>query len=346
MASTAAVKQRLEGIDHLRAVMSLFVVTWHMQGAGRSSIFSREAFSRHSFTLSDFVNFHLLLLAVPMFVFVSVYLYARQPATVARLGDRLGRLAILATFWPVALIIYYARYSGLRQALPGSLTEGVRFVLRAGNSQYYFFPSLMVCMIAAHLFLILGRRTQAGVFVLSCALLAVLAPLTLLTGFAPLSAYWNPTSFLPVAFAAALVARHEAFVDRHRTRMVVVSLAMAAMLAVLEWRFLVGEVFFGGQSCALPCYARPSLLFSVVALALVALHPAVTSGPVVRFLSAHSLALFCLHPFFMPLLRKSRWTGEQAVGVERWAETLAVILVSYVAGMVLRRWYLKPELLA
>jgi peptidoglycan/LPS O-acetylase OafA/YrhL len=338
-------KQRLEGIDHLRAVMSLFVVAWHMQGAGRSSIFSKEAFSRHSFTLSDFVNFHLLLLAVPMFVFVSVYLYARNPVTTVGLGHRLGRLAILGTFWPVTLIIYYARYSGLRQALPGSLAEGVRFVLRAGNSQYYFFPSLMLCLIAAHLFLMLGRRTQIGVFVLSCGLLAALAPLTMLTQFPAISAYWNPSSFFPVAFAAVLIARHEGFFERYRTPVVMISIAMAAVLAVLEWRFFVGEVFFGGQSCALPCYARPSLLFSVVALALLALHPSITSGPFVRFLAANSLTLFCLHPFFMPLVRKSRWTGEQAVGVDRLAEMLAVILLSYGAGMVLRRWYLKRDLL-
>lgn len=338
-------KQRLEGIDHLRAAMSLFVVIWHMKGAGKSSIFSEQEFPRHLFTVSDFVNFHLLLLAVPTFVFVSVFLYARNPVTIAGLGSRLGRLAVLGTFWPIALIIYGAGYSGLRQAFPGSLTEGARFVLRAGNSQYYFFPSLMLCLIAAHLFLNLGRRSQVGVFVLSCALLAVLGPLTLRTRVPLLSAYWNPASFLPVAFAAALVARHEGFVDRYRMRMVVVSVVMAAMLAVLEWRFLVGEVFFGGQSCALPCYARPSLLFSVVALALVALHPAVTSGPVVRFLSAQSLALFCLHPFFMPFSERFRWLGEESDGIGSWVAIVAVILLSYAAGAVLRRWYLKRELL-
>lgn len=339
-------KQRLEGIDHLRAAMSLFVVIWHMKGAGKSSIFSEQEFPRHLFTVSDFVNFHLLLLAVPTFVFVSVYLYARNPVTIAGLGSRLGRLAVLGTFWPIALIIYGAGHAGLRQAFAGSLAEGMRFVLRGGNSQFYFFPSLMLCLIAAHLFLNLGRLAQIGVFVLSCGMLAALGPLAMLTRVSALSAYWNPLNFVPVAFAAALIARHGDFFARFRTRVVAISILIAAVLAVLEWRFIVSDVGFGGQGCALPCYTRTSLLFSVVALALVALHPSTRSGPVAGFLASHSLSLFCLQPFFIPLVRRFRWLGEESDGIGNWVAIVAVILVSYAAGMVLRRWYLKPELLA
>ena len=54
---------RLEGFDYLRAIMSVFVVVWHMKGAGQSLIFS-DQYHKHVFTISDFVNFHILLLAV------------------------------------------------------------------------------------------------------------------------------------------------------------------------------------------------------------------------------------------------------------------------------------------
>ena len=91
-------KIRIQGIDYLRAIVSVFVVIWHMGGGGCSLIFSKEAYLGHVLTLSDFVNFHLLLLAVPTFIFISIYLYASKPICTTSLTKQLSRILVLLSF--------------------------------------------------------------------------------------------------------------------------------------------------------------------------------------------------------------------------------------------------------
>ncbi len=69
--------QNIEGIEYLRVVMSKFVVIWHMGGGGSSFIFSKLDYGKHTFVFSDFLNFHILLLAVPVFIFISIYLFSK-----------------------------------------------------------------------------------------------------------------------------------------------------------------------------------------------------------------------------------------------------------------------------
>ena len=50
--------------------MSVFVVARHLGGGGQS-LTSTADWKRHVFTASDFVNFHVLSLAVPSFSLIS-----------------------------------------------------------------------------------------------------------------------------------------------------------------------------------------------------------------------------------------------------------------------------------
>src|SRR5262249_55318729 len=86
---------RIVGIDYLRAVFSVCVVAVHLGYISPSAIFDQEAYPSHTFTWSDFVNFYVLCLAVPVFVLISTYLYALKPTDSAALRRRLVRIVRL-----------------------------------------------------------------------------------------------------------------------------------------------------------------------------------------------------------------------------------------------------------
>ncbi len=163
-------KNYLEGIDYLRAIMSVFVVVWHAGGGGRSLIFS-EKYLEHVFTVSDFVNFHMLLLAVPTFLFVSNFLYAMKVANSTALGKRIKRIFVLLTFWPTTFIIFNDGYGGLLNLVPHSVSSFIMTVLQAGNTAYYFFVCLMACLLITHFISKLQLRLQLIGFLLSTLLL-------------------------------------------------------------------------------------------------------------------------------------------------------------------------------
>ena len=102
--------ERYIGIDYLRAFFSICVVAWHMGTIRRSSIFNKELYLNHNFTLSDFINFYVLLLAVPVFFIISNYLFLRKPTEWAVCYQYLKRIIKLSIFWPVSYEIF--KYQG------------------------------------------------------------------------------------------------------------------------------------------------------------------------------------------------------------------------------------------
>lgn len=75
----------IAGINGLRVLMSWFVVMWHvllfnLQSGSPvpSDIFSKPRCSAPEYTALDFISFQILLMAVPMFILISNYLFARN----------------------------------------------------------------------------------------------------------------------------------------------------------------------------------------------------------------------------------------------------------------------------
>lgn len=335
--------QRIEGIQYLRAIMSVFVVCWHMGGGGHSLIFTAN-YPQHVFTLSDFVNFHLFMLAVPAFIFISTYLFALQGADSPRLWKRLKRLTILLTFWTTAFILFNNGYMGLRYLIPQSVGYFVLTVLQAGSTIYYFFVCLIICLLLT--WCIARWRNQwlwAG-FLCTVVLLAVLPPLTERTGFFPLSAYWSPLNFLAYPFVAVLFVRYRHVVEEKRAMLFWSAMACSVLFALFEWNSAMGEIYFSRQGFALPPYTRPSLVFGVAAVAAAALHPAIRATPVITFMARYALALYCLHIFFYPIVWNilGKWTQSSfiltygSIGVViLWCYLLAVLLKNYLQQDVL-----------
>ncbi len=342
---------RIEGIDYLRAIMSVFVVVWHMDGAGRSLIFSKEQYPDHRFTLSDFLNFHVLLLAVPTFILMSNYLFVLHGTSWAALKRRLWRLAILVTFWPIALTLYKKSVYGLPDLVPGSPSSLVSFVLTAGHTIYFFFVSLIVCLVVTHF--ISRLRSPAVWFgsVLSVVLLFSLPLATKLSGWSWLSACVNPLNFIPYSFAAVLLSRYAGYVAHRKALILAAGLFLAVALSVAEWRLDTGSIFFAsedpflrGQDSAIPAYTRASLLFSTVVVLILAANPAIKAHGAVRFMSRHALALYCIHPFLARPIEDGLSRLALPGAVALYGGIGLVVGLSYATSIVLSL-YLKEDVL-
>ena len=337
--------QHIEGIDYLRTVMSIFVVIWHMGGGGSSLIFSKLDYAKHTFVFSDFLNFHVLLLAVPVFIFISIYLFSVKQPCFAILRKRVLRLSLLLTFWPLILIFYNKGYQGLATLPWTPAANAVYTILQAGQTIYYFFPSLILCLFATFIFLRLNRNWQIILMLSSLALLAVLPIFTKFSNLYIASAYWNPFNFIPLSFAAVLVAQNASFILKKRIFVIIFSLLLSLFFAIIEWHYATGAIFFAGQNHAIATYTRPSLLFEVIALFTVAMDPRIKSSGVIRFTSKNALALYCLHPFLnSPISRfVSIFIANKTVAL--YISIALVVMSCYLLAIPLRKWYLREQLI-
>jgi membrane-bound acyltransferase YfiQ involved in biofilm formation len=321
--------------------MSVFVVVWHMGGGGWSTIFYEDEYLKHVFTVSDFLNFHILLLSVPTFIFISIFLYASKPISIQYFIKRLSRITILLSFWPIAFILCDKGYQGLLAIVPTSSIHSVYIVLNAGNTIYYFFTSLIICLFVSHLILYMNLKFQLSLFFISIVFLASLPQLTMITSFYPLSACWNPLNFIPFTFAAVILAQNMDFILGKSKVIVLLSIVLCVFFSIIEWKYYVGEIFFPGQGCGIPIYTRTSLLFAVFALFTLALRPEIKANVVIKFMARYSLALYCLHPFLIGLVKRFVAALIQNDTVGLYLSIILVILLSYSIGVLLRKYYFR-----
>ena len=147
------------GFDWLRALMSVAVVTWHLQGFGKSLLFSKKDYAQHFFTFSDLINFHVLLLAVPVFFFISFFLYANSGATWEGLKKRFIRIGTLLVFWVALLKIWNKGFYGITFFVPDSALEFALLIINAADTIYYFFVSLLLGLVLIFFINKLNKKT-------------------------------------------------------------------------------------------------------------------------------------------------------------------------------------------
>jgi len=349
MTATSA-RRRFAGIDYLRAVFSVCVVVVHLGYVSPSAIFDEERYADHTFTWSDFVNFYLLCLAVPVFVLISTYLYALKPTDSAGLGRRLGRIVRLLVFWSVLYQIFFYTGYGFPKLIPHDAHGLTLYLITGGNTVYYFFISLAVVTVVTHGVRDLPSATVWALFALSTLLVGVMPILHEVlrpqTAWAMLlGLHANPLNFLPLAFAGVGLTR---LVQAEETRLLdrigIAALGLGAVAAILDWTVYVDPCFFEVNRFALPAYTRPSLVFLAIAVLVLAVRARPAGNPVIAFMARHSLAVYCLHPFFVPV----RYKMAQVLHLSGAAEVLVplpiVLGLSYGASVVLP-WFLRDEVL-
>lgn len=331
-------ERRIDGIEWLRAVMSVFVVAWHLGGGGKSLIWSAD-WQKHVFTASDFVNFHILLLAVPSFMLISNYLLAivsPDSATTLRRAQRVGALLL---FWPLMFMIYQSGFPAVGANIPVTASEWLYYTLTAGWTVYYFFVSVLITyaltFFAAHL----STTVNIVLLVLMSVLMGVAPLATAAYDWPYLSAYWSPVNFLAFPFAGIVITRLLGRDAPARRALAAAALlvVLGAMLSVVEWRIYPHASLFPGQGYAFPAYTRPSLIALSMALLIGALRLNVGLPPVVAFMAKYSLALYCLHLFAaepLRLLVNTVASGWSPLG-QAWLLIALTIPASYLAAKAL-----------
>lgn len=329
---------RLEGIEWLRAIMSIFVVAWHLGGGGKSLIWT-DQFARHVYTASDFVNFQILLLAVPTFMLISNYLLARSNPDGATAWRRAKRVMALLLFWPVTLTIYQGGWTNVAANLPGTPQGWLIYVLTGAQSVYYFFVSLLITFALTFFANRLPLTANVGLLAAS-TLLTGLAPIASRTyGWPLLSAYWSPVNFLPFAFAGIVV--HRLFGPQSSSARALLAagalLIAGAALAVVEWQSYPDAVFFPGQGYAFPAHTRASLVAGAMAILILALRWRGGVPAPVEFMAHYSLALYCLHLFVAEPMRAAVMSAAPGLPPfgQTWLLIVLTIAVSYLAARLL-----------
>jgi surface polysaccharide O-acyltransferase-like enzyme len=337
---------RVVGIDYLRAFFSVCVVAVHLNYLFPSLIFDKRRYTEHTFGASDLVNFYVLCLAVPVFVLISTYLYATRPTDTAGLGRRLWRIVRLLLFWSVLFQVYwqggFAAVKNVPVREPGELAL---YLMSGGNTYYYFFESLAIVTVLTHAATRLPTWLVWALFAASTVLVGVLPLLHKELHYRFLAHHANPLNFLPYAFAGVGLARLTAAgADRVRDVVGLGCLVLAVPAAVMDWTMYVDPSLFRVNQFAIPAYTRPSLVFLAVAVLVLALRSRVPTNPVVRFMAAHSLGVYCLHPFFVDIKFKVievLGLGGAAAALVPWAIVLGL---SYVGSMVMP-WFLRDEMI-
>ena len=200
-------KEKYIGIDYLRALFSICVVAVHLGYISPSSIFNKELYINHRFTLSDFVNFYILLLAVPVFFIISNYFFYRKPVGWAVCYQYLKRIIKLAIFWPIFYSLYIIFVFKGWPLIPKSGLELILFIFSGARTIYFYFVSLIGLTIITYFSKSIRIRYIAIFFILTTLLVSSLPLLSMTTGYYIFSIFWNPLNFLPYPFAAILVSR-------------------------------------------------------------------------------------------------------------------------------------------
>lgn len=337
--------QYINGFDWVRAFMSVAVVAWHMRTFGKS-LLDNEEFSKFQINIIDVLNFHILLVAVPAFLLISCYLVARNQTDWPRLRHRLWRLALLVVFWTVALSAWKGGYQQLRKMMPDSPLDLLVKILSANGEYYYFFVSLMICILLAFIFTRLSTVWNWVALALSLALMFFLPQIVITNHLTILIAYWNPLNFLAYPFAAILIYRYQErmLVDGRRLILSVAAmLGVSALFAWYEWTHFVQSVFLF-EGLAFPVYMRVSHVFLGAAIIIVALWSWRMAPAVIRFMSKHSLALYVLHAFYRPIVLQNTPSMGLSDAVLRLVQLIVVVLLCYLTSLILVA-FLKDDLL-
>ncbi len=202
----------------------------------------------------------------------------------------------------------------------------------------------MICLVLTFCIARIKNAWLWAGFSFSVLVLAILPALTERTGFFPLSAYWSPLNFLPYPFAALLFIRSREVMLARRILIFWTAIVACIVFALLEWNYAVGDIYFKNQGFALPPYTRPSLVFGIAAVAVLALHPAIPQNRLITFMAGNALSLYCLHIFFYPIIWDllGKWTqsgfiltyGSLAFAIA-WCYLLAGLLKNYLKQEVL-----------
>jgi len=223
--------------------------------------------------------------------------------------------------------------------------EAVKLFLSANYTLYYFFVSLSILTIITHLAKRLPNFLLLLLALLSIIVVGMLPIISIKYEFYSLSIIWNPINFLPLPFAAIIIQRLKSQNLRPLYwNLIIISLIVLAFFAgILDWTIYVNEGFFQVNLYAIPAYTRPSVVLLTVLVLVLVVNFQMKKLAIIDFMSKHSLALYCLHFFFLSIgVHVS--TILQLTGVISWLTSITIVtIICYMLSLILP-YFLNKDL--
>lgn len=295
-------KEYFHGFDYLRTLFVLCVVAIHTKlFSSYTPLFTKVSYSLKDISIFDIIHFNLLFSAVPGFLIISVYLssnkvYSHKKDYIRKIEG----LLYLYLFWVGILVISM----GLKPSL--SIAGITGFIIRGGNSLFYFFFTLIFITIISFFFDKINR--YLFYFLFFCSILSLwLYPILNIVSekFKYLVAYWNPLLFLPYAFIGKIFSeniKENQDKDRVSKSTIVLLLLTFVISAVFEWAYLPNENHKLVLSSIMPSYARLSPAIGAVLLLIFAFKINKPAPVFIKILSDASLGVYCVHIFVLRYL--------------------------------------------
>jgi len=273
-----------------------------------------EVFPNTDLVRDRLVGLNVLMMAVPLFLLMSLQLFQERGYP---LRQRLVRYGWLYGFWVGLFTLALGGWATAGSALAhGSPGRAVAYALTGGFSPYYFLVVLAWLTVVVYCF----RKAPAWLLWAVLVAAVVVVALTWHHAEGKPSVYLVFVPFLPLAFVSLLVAR----CGPVRMRWVVAIVVASLVAAVLEWHWHVTSG-----------YARASVIGSATAVFLLGLRITRPAPEPVRAVSDCTLGVYCIHLYFLAFFAANVATPETFWGHSyTW---LAVLLWSLVAVVGIRR---------
>lgn len=336
--SEQRIADRIDGIQWLRAILSIFVVVWHLGGTGKTPLWDNR-YLQHTVNISDVLSFQVLLLAVPGFMLISNYLLAAAHPDREIAWKRTQRVIVLLLFWPLALTLFQTGWGGVVAEWPKNFAQAIVYVLTAGYTIFYFFVALLLTYGVTLLAMNLPTSVNVALLAASTAIVAAAPIGAIAYRYPDLAAYWSPLNFVPYSFAGIVILRlFGSGADRSRaTWFAVALLAFGVVAAGIEWQTYRHGIFHQTEQVSYPTYTRASHVLHAMALLIVMIHWAPPVPEFVEFMAKHSLALYCLHLFMAEPMRAAvKYLAPSLPALtQAWIVIPLAVIGSYAASKVL-----------
>lgn len=320
--------------------MSFAVVAWHIQLFGASNLFNAKNFAGHDIVFSDIINLYFLLLAVPVFFLMSLFLFFQKIwIDPFYFKKRIARLLLLYVFWDGLWLFLWGYLTDFSNLFPSSLRAILISVVSGWCSPYYFFFSLILLTCIARVTVCLSSYVLWLLLAISLSLLWFFPLIVKIYGeYHFLVAYWNPFNFLPYVFIAALFFRYfrKGYLrpsSKYFKFFMVCLFFVFIATAIFEWQWIRDVNYFKYNGLAIPPYTRISVVAGgslVFCLSFFIKRPVYR---IIKFLSKYSLGLYCLHGFAIIFYGKLIGSPNDFPG--KFFEFLVVISVSLLSAVLL-----------
>ncbi len=292
--------------DYLRVFFAISIVAWHTKAFGPTGLVSNS----FSFNLKDIVYASILLIAVPVFVQMSLFLYTyNRDMKKNYFWKRIFHLTTLYLFWMAMLIILF--YAGNIAKL-----KTFEFWFSGGTSPLYFLLVLIVLTTLLELWILIRKHIPQHLFAIFSLFLFIISVLiiTFKTSlislieprFVPLlMSHWSPINFLPYVFSASFfysVYQKGYLKDKNIKLVISIFLALIIMVVFWEYKNLPGPVYTLYDGMLIPPYSRLSIILSTLLIFYVFTIKNYTPPNIIKILAEYTLGIYILHIFVMNFL--------------------------------------------